>query len=116
VVKNHMSQGQPSFRMQVSDGPANTHSVIRCLKQQRDRALFELEPVTGKTHQLRVHMQSLGYPILNDKYYPSLQEESADDYSKPLQLLAQSLVFTDPLTGEARAFHCGTELSFSSAQ
>lgn len=111
VVKNHMSQAQPSFRMQVSEGPANTHSVIRCLQQQGELALFELEPVTGKTHQLRVHMQSLGYPILNDKYYPTLQDESADDYKKPLQLLAQSLVFTDPLTGAAREFHSGTQLS-----
>jgi len=110
VVKNHMSQAQPSFRMQVTDGPANTHSVIRCLQQNQQFALFELEPVTGKTHQLRVHMQSLGHPILNDKYYPTLQQESADDYQKPLQLLAQSLSFTDPLTGEAREFHCGTQL------
>jgi len=111
VVKNHMSQAQQRFRMQVTAGAANTHSVIRCLQQKHDRALFELEPVTGKTHQLRVHMQTLGYPILNDKYYPTLQDESADDYNNPLQLLAQSLKFTDPLTQQPREFHSGTQLT-----
>ena len=63
-----------------------------------------LKPKTGKTHQLRLHMQTLGWPILNDKYYPQLQPLSADNYSAPLQLLAKELKFIDPITQQARCF------------
>jgi tRNA pseudouridine32 synthase/23S rRNA pseudouridine746 synthase len=103
-VKNRIVQSQPRFCMQIVEGEANSHSVIRCLQQTADKALFELSPITGKTHQLRVHMQSLGWPILNDKYYPILQPLSADNYSAPLQLLAKELQFIDPVTLQARHF------------
>ncbi|MFT6408377.1 MAG: tRNA pseudouridine32 synthase/23S rRNA pseudouridine746 synthase [Arenicella sp.] len=104
-VKNRIVQAQPRFRMRVTEGEANSHSVIRCLQQSTDKALFELNPVTGKTHQLRVHMQTLGWPILNDKYYPQLQPLSADNYSVPLQLLAKELEFIDPVTQHPRHFN-----------
>lgn len=93
--------------MRVEDGAPNSHSRIRCVDRIQDKSLFELEPVTGKTHQLRVHMQTLGWPILHDRYYPALQPESADDYDQPLQLLAQQLRFIDPVTLQSRSFHCG---------
>jgi len=107
-LKNRLSPARPSFRMQVVEGEANSHTVIRGLSQRGDKALFELRPITGKTHQLRVHMQTKGWPILNDKYYPVLEEESADNYKKPLQLLAKQLRFTDPVTREERYF-CSPE-------
>lgn len=110
-IKNRLVQAKPHFRMRVSEGEANSHSVIRCLRQTTHTALFELNPVTGKTHQLRVHMQTLGWPILNDKYYPQLQPQSADNYSAPLQLLAKELQFTDPITREPRCFSCDRNLS-----
>ncbi|MFT6924595.1 MAG: tRNA pseudouridine32 synthase/23S rRNA pseudouridine746 synthase [Psychromonas sp.] len=103
-VKNRIVPSEPRFRMQVSAGETNSHSVIRCLQQSTTKALFELNPVTGKTHQLRVHMQALGWPILNDKYYPQLQPLSADNYSIPLQLLAKELEFIDPVTQQPRSF------------
>jgi len=103
-VKNRIVKSEPRFLMKISQGEANSHSLIRCLEQSSNKALFELRPVSGKTHQLRLHMQSLGWPILHDKYYPSLQEESADDYSRPLQLLAKKLSFTDPVTHEHKTF------------
>ena len=109
-VKNKMVQATPTFRMQVVPGEPNSYSVIRCLRQVRDRALFELHPITGRTHQLRLHMATLGHAILNDKYYPALEDESADDFAKPLQLLAKSLHFIDPVTSQARAFECTQEL------
>ena len=96
--------------MKMVEGEANSHSIIRCLQQSSDKALFELKPVSGKTHQLRLHMQALGWPILHDKYYPELQTESADDYSRPLQLLAKKLRFIDPVTQELRVFSGHTEL------
>lgn len=104
VVKNRIEHSDPRFLMRVTEGEANSHSVIRCVEQTAQQGLFEQNPVTGKTHQLRLHMQVLGWPILNDKYYPQLQEQSADDYTAPLQLLAKQLDFVDPVTGEGRNF------------
>ncbi len=110
-VKNRIEQAEPRFRMCVTEGDANSHTVIRCLQQSTGQALFELNPVTGKTHQLRVHMQTLGWPILNDKYYPLLQPLSADNYLTPLQLLAKKLEFIDPITQEPRCFSYDDNLS-----
>ena len=110
-IKNRIVQSKPRFLMRVADGKANSHSVIRCLQQSTQKALFELNPVTGKTHQLRVHMQALGYPILNDKYYPRLQPQSEDNYSAPLQLLAKELQFIDPVTQHPRCFRYDKNLS-----
>jgi tRNA pseudouridine32 synthase/23S rRNA pseudouridine746 synthase len=103
-IKNRIVKSVPRFRMHVTEGEANSYSVIRCLQQSNQKALFELNPVTGKTHQLRLHMQALGWPILNDKYYPQLQPLSVDDYSAPLQLLAKELQFIDPVTQLPRHF------------
>ncbi|MGB0943359.1 MAG: pseudouridine synthase [Marinomonas sp.] len=108
-VKNRIVKGKPSFRMQILEGSenskqANSHSIIRCTQQADELALFELKPVTGKTHQLRLHMQSLGWPILNDKYYPELKPQSADNYQAPLQLLAKELEFIDPISKQPKHF------------
>ncbi|MDO6565343.1 pseudouridine synthase [Amphritea sp. 1_MG-2023] len=110
-VKNRLQCSDPRFLMQVIDGVPNSHSRMRCLARHQDRALFELEPVTGKTHQLRVHMQTLGWPILHDRYYPRLRPESADNFAQPLRLLAQQLCFIDPLTSRPRTFHCGYNMN-----
>ena len=110
-VRNRIVQSEPCFRMCVTEGEANSHSVIRCLQQSARGALFELNPVTGKTHQLCVHMQALGWPILNDKYYPQLQPRSVDNYSAPLQLLAKKLQFIYPVTQDSRCFSCDSNLS-----
>ena len=113
VVKNRIEHCQPRFRMRVTPGEANSHSVIRCLQQSAGQALFELNPVTGKTHQLRLHMQALGWPILNDKYYPQLQPLSTDDFSAPLQLLAKELHFIDPVTEQTRLIAYNGNLSLN---
>lgn len=110
-IKNRITRSNPRFCMRVTEGEANSQSVIRCLQQTTEKALFELNPITGKTHQLRLHMQALGWPILNDKYYPQLQPLSADNYSAPLQLLAKELTFIDPVTQKPRHFSCDRSLS-----
>lgn len=113
TVKNRIVRSQPRFCMQVVDGETNSHSVIRCVQQSKGKARFELSPITGKTHQLRLHMQTLGWPIENDKYYPILQPLSADNFAAPLQLLAKSLTFIDPFTQQPRAFSYPLDLSLS---
>ena len=67
-------------------------------------ARYVLHPRTGKTHQLRVHMNSLGLPIVGDDFYPRIIEHAYDDFSNPLELVARELEFDDPLTGEHRRF------------
>lgn len=103
-VKNRIVTAEQRFRIRIAKGDANSHSIIRCIKHSANKALFELSPITGKTHQLRLHMESLGWPILNDRYYPELQALSEDDYTKPLQLLAKELKFIDPVTKQKRHF------------
>jgi len=111
-IRNRLEKTGTRFLMHIVEGRANSHSFIRCLKCSADKSLFELNPITGKTHQLRLHMQSLGWPILHDRYYPQLLvPREPDDFSKPLQLLAQQLQFIDPVTRQARNFSSNTELS-----
>ena len=70
-----------------------------------------LRPHTGRMHQLRAHLASIGLGILHDRYYPTLLDEEPDDFARPLQLLAREISFTDPLTGEPRRFTTRLRLS-----
>ena len=87
-------------------GEPNARTELELLADSQGRALFRLHPLTGKTHQLRLHLFSLGLPIIGDPFWPVLDPDSlADpDPDPPLQLLARKLEFTDPFTGEARTF------------
>lgn len=85
-------------------GPPNAESTVELLEHRDGLGRYRLTPATGRTHQLRVHMCSLGIPILGDDFYPELHEKPLDDFTKPLQLLAKVLEFDDPLTGEHRRF------------
>ena len=114
-IKSRLEKTGTRFLMHIVEGPTNSHSRIRCLQCSADKALFELNPITGKTHQLRLHMQSLGWPLLHDTYYSQLlQPLKPDDYSKPMQLLAQKLQFNDPITQQIRSFSSDSELSLGS--
>jgi tRNA pseudouridine32 synthase/23S rRNA pseudouridine746 synthase len=81
-------------------GEPNAETLIEHLGD----GLYRLTPNTGRTHQLRVHMASLGLPICNDSLYPKVIDVAADDFSRPLQLLAQRLEFQDPVNGHHREF------------
>lgn len=115
VHTSRLVPGEPFFRTQEVPGPANSETRIRLLRTEGERALYQLEPVSGKRHQLRVHMMSLGLPIEGDLFYPTLQQgpNEAEDFSRPLQLLAQSVAFADPHTGQARVFASARQLSVS---
>lgn len=73
-------------------------------------ARYVLHPHTGKTHQLRVHMNSLGLPILGDDFYPEISKHPYDDFRHPLELVARTLEFVDPISGEPRRFDSRVEL------
>jgi tRNA pseudouridine32 synthase/23S rRNA pseudouridine746 synthase len=98
LVKSRIVPGKPWFRMKHAEGPINAITKIRLLDKSDYYAYFRLEPLTGKQHQLRLHLNLLGCQILNDRYYPVLQPKRDDDFTRPLQLLAKTLRFTDPIT------------------
>jgi tRNA pseudouridine32 synthase/23S rRNA pseudouridine746 synthase len=104
TIENRIVKGEPWFRMRVAPGAPNSRSEIRLLDVDGDIARFDLFPVTGKTHQLRIHMSGLGFRILNDRYYPDLQPEQADDFEKPLGLVAKTVRFRDPVSGKIMEF------------
>lgn len=104
VRRTRLAPSQPFFRMAEVPGEANTETRIEVDQADGPLWRYALTPVTGRKHQLRVHMAALGAPIANDPWYPALAPPSGDDYSLPLKLLAESLAFDDPLTGEPRSF------------
>jgi tRNA pseudouridine32 synthase / 23S rRNA pseudouridine746 synthase len=85
-------------------GPVNAITDIDVLEVCGPWARYRLRPLSGQRHQLRVHMMALGLPILNDGIYPQLTPEGSSDQSKPLQLLAKSLAFEDPISGQHLTF------------
>jgi tRNA pseudouridine32 synthase/23S rRNA pseudouridine746 synthase len=110
TVENRIERGEPRFRMQVVPGIPNARSVIHLVEAIGNRGRFCLRPLTGKTHQLRLHMSRLGFPILNDRVYPKLLAESADDFDRPLQLIAKKLRFRDAVSGRVMEFESEREL------
>lgn len=92
------------FRTAVIAGEPNSETRVDVLERRGAWARYQLQPVTGRKHQLRVHMAHLGAPILHDRWYPHVRSGDGDPFGSPLQLLAKSLAFVDPLSGEARYF------------
>lgn len=128
--------GDAFMQMAEVPGDANAHSRITLLRRLgpppagaaaagavapsvQELAHYRLQPLTGRRHQLRVHMQSLGIPILGDRVYPRLwPEPPADappDFGWPLQLLAREIAFTDPLSGRPRCFTSRRQLQCAAA-
>lgn len=114
VPRVHRSQivpGEPFFRYREAAGEPNSETHIALQERLGDWARYQLLPITGRTHQLRVHMAALGVPIRNDRFYPDVVNIADDDYRAPLQLLARSIAFTDPVTGQPRCFESARRLS-----
>jgi tRNA pseudouridine32 synthase / 23S rRNA pseudouridine746 synthase len=104
IYKSRMVEGTPFFRMQETEGLPNSETQIEVIENRGACSLYRLMPVTGKKHQLRVHLAALGIPIINDTFYPDVFPCKGDDISLPLQLLAKAISFIDPITGEKRYF------------
>ena len=102
--RSRIVEGEPFFRQVEIPGEPNSETLVDVLHTQGSLARYALSPVTGKKHQLRVHMNALGMPIVNDRLYPPVETMLPDDHARPLQLLAKSIEFTDPVTGQARRF------------
>ncbi|WP_225845358.1 pseudouridine synthase [Streptomyces sp. HPF1205] len=112
TVRSRVVKDRGSLAAREEPGPPNAVSRVELLAHRGGLGRYRLLPATGRTHQLRVHMNALGLPLLNDPLYPEvLPEPAAEDFSRPLQLLARALEFTDPVTGRAVRFESGLELS-----
>lgn len=112
--RSRLVEGEPFFRMQEGSGTPNSETHIEVLERRGALWRYGLDPVTGKRHQLRVHMAALGAPLCNDPLYPALDtaRHRHEDYARPLKLLARSLRFEDPLSGAERCFHSALTLDF----
>lgn len=105
IIRKRIVKGEPWFRMKIDEtGEPNSTTRVKLLEVKDNRAILRLFPETGKKHQLRLHLSSEGYPIVNDHLYPELLPESCPDFDHPLQLLAQSLEFIDPVSGDLMEF------------
>lgn len=91
----------------------NSETLIELLDADEHVVHTLLRPHTGKMHQLRVHLASIGLGILHDNLYPILTDEKPDDHDRPLQLLARELRFVDPLSGEERDFRTRQTLRYA---
>lgn len=100
TVRSRVMKRRGHLQAVEEPGEPNAETLIEHIED----GLYRLTPRTGRTHQLRVHMNSLGLPIVGDPWYPDVVDVAPDDFSTPLQLLAHRLEFDDPLSGERRVF------------
>lgn len=101
VVRNRIVKRRGHLQAVREPGEPNAETLVELLSPE---GLYRLTPRTGRTHQLRVHMASLGLPIISDPLYPNIIDVPTGDFSTPLQLLAQRIGFDDPISGARREF------------
>ncbi len=111
--KSRLQVSEHFMRMQEVAGAPNSETRIELIEQCNGLGRYALTPVTGKKHQLRVHMAALGIPIINDQIYPYYIATEQEGFENPLQLLASEIAFTDPFLGCAREFHSNKILNFT---
>jgi tRNA pseudouridine32 synthase/23S rRNA pseudouridine746 synthase len=106
TYQSRLEESEHFLQMQEVDGESNADTLIELLEVNNLWARYRLTPGSGKKHQLRCHLNSLGVPIKHDQIYPILTpyQEYDLDFSRPLQLLAREVAFLDPITGNARHF------------
>jgi tRNA pseudouridine32 synthase/23S rRNA pseudouridine746 synthase len=115
---SRLAEREEAFmQMQEVPGEPNAVTRIELIERHGPLARYRLTPQTGQKHQLRVHLNALGIPIVGDRIYPVLQPDLAPgdvpDYTEPLRLLAREIAFTDPVTGEPRCFASRRTLSLN---
>lgn len=112
VASDHFMQMHEATDAKVSGREPNARTDVELLEQRGALARYRLRPLTGKRHQLRVHMAALGLPILGDRLYPRMLPMGGDEADNPLRLLAQHIAFRDPVTGQERSFASRQQLHF----
>jgi tRNA pseudouridine32 synthase / 23S rRNA pseudouridine746 synthase len=115
VYRSRIEPDARFFRQREVAGEPNSETQIELLEVRGALARYRLTPVSGKTHQLRVHMNALGRPIVGDLFYPVVVNgpgHTEADYSQALQLLARTVTFEDPVTGESRHFESQRRLNW----
>ncbi len=110
VRRSRIVRGEPFFRMKEVPGDANSETEMTRIRDLGGKSVYQLVPVTGRKHQLRLHLAALGIPIINDTLYPVVKRADGDDFSRPLKLLAKSLSFQDPVTGRQLYFESDRKL------
>ncbi|MFF5976274.1 RluA family pseudouridine synthase [Streptomyces sp. NPDC012769] len=111
TVRSRIEKERGVMAAREVPGEPNAESRVELLGHAGGLGRYRLVPETGRTHQLRVHMNALGLPILHDPVYPVVREDGPEDFGRPLQLLARTLGFTDPFSGEERRFESRLSLS-----
>jgi tRNA pseudouridine32 synthase/23S rRNA pseudouridine746 synthase len=102
--RSRIVAGEPFFRMKEVDGEPNSETRVDVRGSRGGATLYEARPLTGRKHQVRLHLAALGIPVLNDRLYPDALPDAPEDFSAPLKLLARSVSFRDPLTGLGRYY------------
>lgn len=107
---SRMAESGNFIRMEEVPGTPNSCTEMVLLEHNDRWARYQLSPVSGKRHQLRVHMAALGLGLWGDGLYPEVDDAPEGDFSRPLQLLAKTLAFQDPVTGLQHHFASGLHL------
>ena len=112
VAADHFMQMREARGDAASGREPNSRTGIELIELSGGLGRYRLRPLTGRRHQLRVHMAALGLPILGDRIYPNLLPHGGDEIGNPLRLLAESIAFRDPVTGQERHFASRQRLHF----
>lgn len=115
VPAEHFMQMREASGAVANGRQPNALTDIELVETRRANARYRLRPLTGKRHQLRVHMAALGLPLLGDRIYPRLLPQGGDELDNPLRLLAEQIAFRDPVTGQHRSFSSRQRLHFPPA-
>jgi tRNA pseudouridine32 synthase/23S rRNA pseudouridine746 synthase len=111
TVRSRIVKERGVITAQEVPGEPNAETRVELVEHRDGLGRYRLVPMTGRTHQLRLHLAGLGIPILGDGFYPVLRDRPLDDFADPLQLLARVLEFTDPVSGEPRRFESRLRLA-----